>query len=60
VVVTAALKPTRFYSVDEAGSIEISARAFDVLHTPRINKGTAFSLEERQALDLTGLVRLQS
>jgi len=42
--------------VDESGALEISARGFDVLHTPRINKGTAFTSEERQALGLTGLL----
>ncbi len=55
-VVTTARAPTRFYRVDETGAIEISARGFDVLHAPRINKGTAFTLEERQALGLTGLL----
>jgi malate dehydrogenase (oxaloacetate-decarboxylating) len=42
--------------VDESGALEISARGFDVLHTPRINKGTAFTAEERRALGLTGLL----
>jgi len=45
-----------FYHVDEDGDFTISARGFDVLHTPRINKGTAFTPQERKALDLTGLL----
>ncbi len=36
--------------------MEISARGFDVLHSPRINKGTAFTDDERRALGLTGLL----
>jgi malate dehydrogenase (oxaloacetate-decarboxylating) len=31
-------------------------RGQDVLHAPQVNKGTAFSKEERQALGLTGLL----
>ncbi len=33
-----------------------SPRGFDVLHNPKLNKGTAFSQEERDALGLTGLL----
>jgi malate dehydrogenase (oxaloacetate-decarboxylating) len=54
--VTSVRKPTRSYRVEENGAFEISARGFDVLHTPAINKGTAFTLEERQVLGLTGLL----
>jgi len=49
-------QPQKFYRLDESGAFEISARGFDVLHNPRINKGTAFTLEERRALRLTGLL----
>ncbi len=41
---------------DESAALDISARGFDVLHAPRINKGTAFTSQERQALGLTGLL----
>ena len=50
------MKSTKFYRVDESGAFEISARGFDILHTPQINKGTAFTIEERRALGLTGLL----
>jgi malate dehydrogenase (oxaloacetate-decarboxylating) len=53
---TSVRKPTKFYRVDETGAFEISARGFDVLRTPQINKGTAFSFDERRALGLTGLL----
>jgi malate dehydrogenase (oxaloacetate-decarboxylating) len=48
--------PTTYYRVAEDGSFEISARGFDVLHTPQINKGTAFTAPEREALGLIGLL----
>ncbi len=54
--VTSARKPAKFYRVDENGAFEISARGFDVLRAPQINKGTAFTLEERKALGLMGLL----
>ncbi|HVS47230.1 MAG TPA: NAD-dependent malic enzyme [Verrucomicrobiae bacterium] len=53
---TSVRKPTKFYRVDENGAFEISARGFDVLRTPQINKGTAFTFDERRALGLTGLL----
>lgn len=31
-------------------------RGYDVLHTPLLNKGTAFTVDERSALGLTGLL----
>ena len=55
-VVTSAGRPTKFYRVDGNGAVEILARGFDVLHTPAINKGTAFTREERRTLGLTGLL----
>jgi malate dehydrogenase (oxaloacetate-decarboxylating) len=54
--VTSVHKPTRLYRVDDDGAFEVSARGFDVLRTPAINRGTAFTLEERQALGLSGLL----
>jgi malate dehydrogenase (oxaloacetate-decarboxylating) len=46
----------KFYCVADDGSFRISARGFDVLRTPQINKGTAFSQKEREALALVGLL----
>jgi malate dehydrogenase (oxaloacetate-decarboxylating) len=46
----------KFHRVAEDGSFEISARGFDVLRTPQINKGTAFTVAEREALGLIGLL----
>jgi malate dehydrogenase (oxaloacetate-decarboxylating) len=46
----------KFYCVGDDGSFRISARGFDVLRTPQINKGTAFTEPEREALGLVGLL----
>ena len=40
----------------DAGSLETKARGMTVLTTPLLNKGSAFSFEERDALGLTGLL----
>lgn len=37
-------------------TIETKARGLDVLNSPHLNKGTAFTAEERQELGLTGLL----
>jgi len=39
-----------------AGRIETAARGHAVLADPRLNRGTAFTQEERRALDLVGLL----
>ncbi len=41
---------------DADGCCATKARGLDVLHSPLLNKGTAFSAEERRALGLTGLL----
>ncbi len=37
-------------------TFETAARGLDVLNSPQLNKGTAFSADERKALGLTGLL----
>ena len=39
-----------------AASHETKARGLAVLNSPLLNKGTAFTMEERKALGLTGLL----
>ena len=41
---------------DGARSIQIHARGIDVLDDPQINRGTAFTVEERSHLGLTGML----
>jgi len=50
------LAPPLRKNLDSAGSHETKARGMAVLTTPLLNKGTAFTLEEREALGLTGLL----
>jgi malate dehydrogenase (oxaloacetate-decarboxylating) len=44
----------KFRHID--GSYVTKARGLAVLNTPRLNKGTAFTAEERRSLGLTGLI----
>src|SRR5579862_5265762 len=41
---------------ESAAALRTALRGSDVLHSPLINKGTAFTQEEREALGLTGLL----
>jgi malate dehydrogenase (oxaloacetate-decarboxylating) len=50
------LWPGRMAWVDGAGAWRTTLRGRAVLADPRINKGTAFSTEERAALDLVGML----
>ena len=55
-VVPLLVPPLRKGRPDEVGSYETKARGMAVLTTPLLNKGTAFTAEEREALGLTGLL----
>jgi malate dehydrogenase (oxaloacetate-decarboxylating) len=48
--------PLRKVRPEPAACYETKARGIAVLTTPLLNKGTAFTAEERQALGLTGLL----
>lgn len=52
------MAPTRGrnFRVAPDGSLETWVRGLEVLETPSLNKGSAFTLEERHALCLTGLL----
>jgi malate dehydrogenase (oxaloacetate-decarboxylating) len=45
---------------DEDGRYVTTARGMEVLETPLLNKGTAFTRQERMALGLQGLRRRRS
>ena len=51
---SATLKPR--LGVAENGFYSTKARGLDVLNSPMLNKGTAFTADERRALGLTGLL----
>src|SRR5271165_5476608 len=48
--------PRRKAHPEAVGSYETKARGMAVLTTPLLNKGTAFTAEERETLGLTGLL----
>src|SRR5271165_7113035 len=48
--------PLRRSNPEGMGCYETKARGMAVLTTPMLNKGTAFTAEEREALGLTGLL----
>lgn len=52
------MAPTRGrnFRVAQDGALETWVRGLEVLETPILNKGSAFTLEERRALGLTGLL----
>src|ERR1700688_3024670 len=55
-VVPLLMPPLRKGRPEEVGCHETKARGMAVLTTPLLNKGTAFTSEEREALGLTGLL----
>jgi len=50
------LVPPRKGRSEDIGTYQTKARGMAVLTTPLLNKGTAFTAEEREALGLTGLL----
>ena len=55
-VVPLLVPPLRKHRPEEAPCYETKARGMAVLTTPLLNKGTAFTVEERESLGLTGLL----
>ena len=55
-VIPLLVPPLRKGKPETMGSYDTKARGMAVLTTPFINKGTAFTGEEREALRLTGLL----
>ena len=55
-VVPLLMPPLRKSRPEGAGCYESKARGMAVLTTPLLNKGTAFTTEERESLGLTGLL----
>src|SRR5580698_4305014 len=43
-------------NMNEQQTCEVSISGYDLINSPRLNKGTAFSDEERDAFDLHGLL----
>jgi malate dehydrogenase (oxaloacetate-decarboxylating) len=49
-------RPYEFLATAEGPVLRVRARGFSVLGTPMLNRGTAFTPEERRALGLVGLL----
>jgi malate dehydrogenase (oxaloacetate-decarboxylating) len=49
-------RPYEFLRTPEGPALRVRARGISVLSTPMLNRGTAFTLEERRALGLVGLL----
>lgn len=49
-------RPYEFVRTGEGPVLRVRARGISVLSTPILNRGTAFTLQERQALGLVGLL----
>lgn len=50
------LTKTQFQPPAAGASLRVKARGLDLLNDPWLNKGTSFTLEERDALGLRGLL----
>ena len=49
-------RPFEFLTTAEGPVLRVQARGFSVLGTPMLNRGTAYTPEERRALGLVGLL----
>jgi malate dehydrogenase (oxaloacetate-decarboxylating) len=49
-------RPYELVATPEGHAVKVRARGRSVLSNPLLNRGTAFTTEERRALDLTGLL----
>jgi malate dehydrogenase (oxaloacetate-decarboxylating)(NADP+) len=49
-------RPNRFSVAASGDPLELTLRGLEILNDPHLNKGTSFTLEERKALGLSGLL----